>query len=284
MTIEEARKDVTNQIMSVYDKSEADNITEIVMEHITRWSRPERILNKDIPISVPQQNTLSQIIQRLLIHEPIQYIINEVCFAGMIFYVDRNVLIPRPETEELIEWVVADNKSAESGKKIIDIGSGSGCIAITLKNKLPGFEMWSCDISNEALNVARMNADALNATVDFVSLNFLDKEQRRQLPNVDIIVSNPPYIPESGRKEMKKNVLEFEPANALFVSDDDPLIFYKAIADFASTNLAPNGSIYVEIHESLGEKVQSLFNSRGFASVELRKDLQGKERMIKATS
>ncbi len=243
MTIEEARKEVNNSIATIYEKSEADNITEIVMEHITRWSRPERILNKEIPLSFTQKKLLSQIILRLEQHEPIQYLINEAWFAGMIFYVDKNVLIPRPETEELLDWIVKDVRSDTSNiKKMLDVGTGSGCIAIALKNKIPNAEIWGCDVSDEALNVARMNADALNATIDFVPLDFLDPGQRKQLPHVDIIVSNPPYIPQSDKNEMKKNVLEFEPATALFVPDNDSLVFYNAIADFGKEKL--NGILY----------------------------------------
>jgi release factor glutamine methyltransferase len=284
MTIEEARKEVNNSIATIYEKSEVDNITEIVMEHITRWSRPERILNKEIPLSFTQKKLLSQIILRLQQYEPIQYLINEAWFAGMIFYVDKNVLIPRPETEELLDWIVKDVRSETTNvKKVLDVGTGSGCIAIALKNKIPNAEIWGCDVSDEALNVARMNADALNATIDFVPLDFLDSGQRKQLPQVDILVSNPPYVPQSDKNEMKKNVLEFEPAAALFVPDNDSLVFYNAIADFGKEKLNDKGNIYVEINESLGDQVKNLFQSKGYSSVELKKDLQGKDRMIKVS-
>jgi release factor glutamine methyltransferase len=282
MTVEEARRKITDGIKNIYKKGEADSITEIVMEHITRWSRLERILHKDVPLSLTQRNLLAQIIQRLQEHEPVQYIINEAWFAGMIFYVDKNVLIPRPETEELVEWVVKDcGQQPGDNQKIIDIGTGSGCIAITLKSRLPAIEVWACDVSDEAINVARMNADALNTTIDFVPLNFLDPQQRKQLPQVDIIVSNPPYVPEKDKMEMKKNVVEYEPTAALFVPDNDPLVFYNAIADFGKEKLNNGGSIYVEIHETLGERVKNLFQSKGYSSVELTKDLQEKDRMIK---
>jgi release factor glutamine methyltransferase len=282
MTIEEARKEVNNSIATIYEKSEANNITEIVMEHLTRWSRPERILNKEIPLSFTQKKLLSQIILRLQQHEPVQYLINEAWFAGLIFYVDKNVLIPRPETEELLDWIIKDVRSETSNvKKILDVGTGSGCIAIALKNKIPNAEIWGCDVSDEALNVARMNADALNATIDFLPLDFLDPDQRKQLPHVDIIVCNPPYVPQSDKNEMKKNVLEFEPATALFVPDNDSLVFYNAIADFGKEKLNDKGNIYVEINENLGDQVKNLFQSKGYSLVELKKDLQEKDRMIK---
>jgi len=284
MTTEKARKEIIDSIKSIYEKGEADSITEIVMEHITRWSRLERILHKDVPLSFTQKKLLAQIIDRLQQHEPIQYIINEASFAGMIFYVDRNVLIPRPETEELMGWIINESTIRKPASRVLDVGTGSGCIAIALKSKLQDAEIWACDLSDEALNIARMNADALNTTIDFVPLNFLDAEQRKQLPNVDIIVSNPPYIPQKDKIEMKKNVLEFEPATALFVPDDDSLVFYNAIADFGKEKLNEGGSIYVEIHENLGHQVKNLFELNGYNSVEMRKDLQGKDRMIKVTS
>ena len=282
MTMHEARQQLIGRLTEIYDDREAANITELVMEHITRWSRIERITNKEVPLSFAQESLLSQVIQRLLQHEPIQYIINEAWFAGMIFYVDKNVLIPRPETEELIDWIVKDNgPQITEHRKLLDVGTGSGCIAIALKTKLPAIEIWACDISVEALNVARMNADALNTTIDFVPLNFLDPVQRKQLPQVDILVSNPPYIPEQDKNEMRKNVVEYEPPGALFVPDNDPLIFYNAIADFGKEKLIKGGSIYLEIHESLGEKLKNLFHSKAYHSIEIKKDLQEKDRMIK---
>lgn len=284
MTIEEARKELIDNLKTIYERGESESIAEIVMEHITRWSRKERAFHKDLQLSFAQNNSLSQIIQRLLLHEPIQYIINEAWFSGMIFYVDKNVLIPRAETEELVDWIVKEPGFQKASPGILDVGTGSGCVAITLKSKFPEAEIWGCDVSDEALNIARMNADALNATIDFVPLNFLDEDQRVQLPTVDLIVSNPPYVPQKDKKEMKKNVLEFEPETAIFVPDDDPLVFYKAIAEFGKEKLNEKGNIFIEIHESLGEQVRSLFQAEGYDPVEIRKDLQGKDRMIKAGS
>jgi len=190
----------------------------------------------------------------------------------------------------LVEWVVKEYRSQNTKVRIeksefrmLDVGTGSGCIAIALKHKLPNIEMWACDISDEALNIARMNADALHATIDFVPLNFLDPAQRKQLPNVDIIVSNPPYIPLHEKTSMNKNVEEYEPSTALFVPDDDPLIFYKTIAEFGQEKLNKGGRIYAEIHEALGEQTRELFLSQRY-QIHLKKDLQGKDRMIKATN
>ena len=282
MTIDEARKEIIKNIGNIYEQNEANNIAELLIESITKLPRSERIIKGDETLPNSQKNLLHSSISRLQKHEPIQYIINEAWFAGMRFYVDRNVLIPRPETEELVEWAVEEYRIKNSPYKILDVGTGSGCISIALKNKLPLSEVWACDISDQALNVARINADALHATIDFVPLNFLDPGQRKQLPNVDAIVSNPPYVPQNEKTEMKKNVVEYEPSTALFVTDDDPLIFYKAIAEFGREKLNKGGSIYAEIHENLGEPIKRLFLSAGYQTVQLKKDLQEKDRMIKA--
>jgi len=289
MTIDEARREIIKAIRHIYDEDEANNIAELLTENLTKLSRSERII-KGNELLASQKELLSSSILRLQQHEPIQYVINEAWFAGMRFYVDRNVLIPRPETEELVEWVAKEYRSQnagarieKSGFRVLDVGTGSGCIAIALKNKLPEIEMWACDISDEALNIARMNADALHATIDFVPLNFLDPGQRKQLPNVDIIVSNPPYIPLHEKTMMNKNVEEYEPSTALFVPDDDPLIFYKTLAEFGQAKLNKGGGIYAEIHETLGEQTRDLFLSQRY-QIHLKKDLQEKDRMIKATN
>ena len=282
MTIDEARKEIIKSIQHIYEQGEANNIAELLMENITKFSASERIIKRDEILPTSQQQSLRSSISRLQKHEPIQYVINEAWFANMRFYVDKNVLIPRPETEELVEWVVKDVKRQTSNVKLLDVGTGSGCIAIALKNKLPEAEVWACDISDEVLNVARINADALNATIDFVPLNFLDPDQRKQLRTVDFIVSNPPYVPQNDKTGMGKNVVDHEPSTALFVPDNDPLVFYKAIAEFGQEKLNKEGSIYVEIHESLGQSVTDLFLSKGYQTVDLKKDLQGKDRMIKA--
>jgi len=179
---------------------------------------------------------------------------------------------------------ISPEASFRANLKLLDIGTGSGCIAVALKNKLGNIEMWACDVADEALNVARINADVLKAPIDFVPLNFLDRGQRKQLPHVDIIVSNPPYIPQHEKMQMNKNVAEYEPSTALFVPDNDPLVFYKAITEFGSEKLNKGGSIYIEIHENFGEQIKNLFLSEGYQTVHLKKDLQEKDRLIKATN
>ncbi len=282
MTLTEARKNILQSIRHIYEESEGLNIAEVLIEYVTNQSRIELLINKSCTLSGSQLKFLDESIERLQKHEPLQYITHESWFANMKFYVDHNVLIPRPETEELVDWIIKEVRNKKPELRILDIGTGSGCMAISLKKNLPGSEVWGCDVSEEALNIARMNADALNATIDFVPLDFLDKKQQDQLPKVDIIVSNPPYVTPEEKNEMRKNVTDYEPSAALFVPDGDPLIFYKVIADFGKEKLNDNGSIYAEINENLGEQVKSLFTGIGYKSVELKKDLQGKNRMVKA--
>ncbi|MER3497858.1 MAG: peptide chain release factor N(5)-glutamine methyltransferase [Chitinophagaceae bacterium] len=282
MTGEEARKKLVEELKSIYPLPEAENISEIVLEKITGKTGLRRYVERD-DLSAEQQSLLQQYTERLLKHEPVQYVVNEAWFAAKKFYVDKNVLIPRPETDELVDWIVKEmQQRANELFKILDIGTGSGCIAIALKLALPGAEVWACDISDEALNIARLNADTLNAAIDFIPLDFLDAEQRKQLPAVDVIVSNPPYVSFKDKSGMRKNVTDYEPSTALFVPNDDALIFYKAIAEFAKEKLHPQGKIFVEIHESLGKQVTEIFQLAGFHKTEIRKDMQDKDRMVKA--
>jgi release factor glutamine methyltransferase len=233
--------------------------------------------------------------QRLMQHEPVQYVLQEAWFGGLKLYVNNQVLIPRPETEELVDWIINDvkasgknvfqNNMAEADEttslKIMDIGTGSGCIALALKKAMPKAEVWGCDASDGALTVARRNGAALDIRVDFVGVDFLNAAQRKQLPTIDIIVSNPPYIPLKDKEKMNPNVVGYEPHQALFVPDDNALIFYEAIASFAKEHLYENGCIYVEIQEDLSEEVVQLFTAYGFQNIVLKKDMQGKDRMVK---
>jgi len=282
MTLNEARTVLTKELKNVYETDELRNIIELVIEHITNMSRAEQVKNKIPYLTCTQLEGLDAITERLKKNEPVQYVLGEAWFAGMKFKVNKNVLIPRPETEELVDWIVKESqKSKVKSQNIIDIGTGSGCIPITLKKKLPEANVSAIDVCSEALFTATENALALNAEVNFVLLDFLDEEKWKELGKYDIIVSNPPYVKQSEINIMHARVKEFEPHLALFVPDEDALLFYKKLADFSLKHLRPGGSLFVEINEALGEQVVSLF--RGFANIELRKDMQGKDRMIKAT-
>lgn len=281
MTVQEARQDIISSTGKIYNENEAAIVADLLLENICGLSRTEQISKKNLLVTEEQQVRLADGMLRLLNHEPIQYIINEAWFYGLKFYVDKNVLIPRPETEELIECIISNLKFPIDTLKILDIGSGSGCIPIALKRKLRKAEVWSCDISKEALAVAKQNALALGADINFLQLNFLDEKETTNLPVFDIIVSNPPYVPERDKATMQPNVLHYEPHTALFVPDNDALIFYKTIAAFAKQHLNNNGSIFLEIHEEYGNAVKDLFLSEGFTSVEIKKDMQGKDRILK---
>jgi release factor glutamine methyltransferase len=282
MTLNEARTVLIKELKNVYDPDELRNIIELVIEHITNMSRAEQVKNKIPYLTCTQLEDLDAITERLKKNEPVQYVLGEAWFAGMKFKVNKKVLIPRPETEELVDWIVKESeKSKVKSQNIIDIGTGSGCIPITLKKKLPEASVSAIDICSEALFTATENAIELNVDVDFLLLDFLDEEQWKELGQYDIIVSNPPYVKQSEINAMHKRVKEFEPHLALFVPDNDALVFYKKLSDFSLKNLNPGGSLFVEINESLGEQVVNLF--RGFANIELKKDMQGKDRMIKAT-
>jgi release factor glutamine methyltransferase len=281
MTLQESTYFLLNKLRGIYEEGEASSITDLVMENLTGSKKAERMIYKNSAITPDEEVRLHSFTARLLEHEPVQYVLNESWFCGLRFYVDETVLIPRPETEELVEWIISNCKFPVDELKILDIGSGSGCIPIALKRRIRKAEVWSCDVSEKALEVAKKNAASLGTDVRFFQIDFLDKDQWHTLPSFNIIVSNPPYVPEKDKKAMQPNVLEYEPATALFVPDNDPLVFYRAIAEFGKTNLNKNGSIYAEIHESLGASTAALFHESGY-STELKKDIQGKERMMRA--
>ena len=282
MTVQEAYKTLLFQLFEIYSNREATLIANLVIENITGLSKIDRIINKDFRLTELENATLLNLTEKLLSHIPVQYVINECWFGSNKFYVDENVLIPRPETEELIEWITDDIKKSGENVKILDIGTGSGCIPITLKSKYPKSEISALDISESALIVAAKNAENLNTTINFIHTDFLN-EKNWDIGQFDIIVSNPPYIKASEKEEMQKNVVYYEPHLALFVEDDDPLLFYRKIAKFGIEHLRKNGNIYVEINESLGQETRNCFESFNYA-VELKKDLQNKDRMIKASS
>jgi release factor glutamine methyltransferase len=281
MTVQEATYYILNNLRTIRDDSEASQSTDWIMEHITGSKKTERMLYKNEPLSADEEARVKQYTERLLSQEPVQYILNEAWFCGLRFYVDKHVLVPRPETEELVEWVITNCKFPVDALRILDIGTGSGCIAIALKRRIRRAEVWACDTSEQALEIAKKNAGELGTAVNFLQLDFLDKEERASLPLFDIIISNPPYIPVKDKATMKPNVTDYEPATALFVPDNDPLVFYKAIAEFGKMHLAENGSIFTEIHEDLGTASSAVFQAAGY-STEIKKDMQQKDRMIRA--
>lgn len=232
------------------------------------------------PIDPENAKIIVDIVSKLKLQKPIQYILGETDFFGLNFKVSPNVLIPRPETEELVDWVIRSAKIEQPS--ILDVGTGSGCIAVSLAKNIKGAYITAIDISSDALPVAKENACKNNAKVDFFKVDFLDSSVKVPNAPFDIIVSNPPYVRNLEKERMRVNVLDHEPHLALFVSNSHPLIFYKAIAERAGELLRLNGCVFCEINEALGFETAELFKDFGFSEVEIRKDLNGKDRMIKA--
>lgn len=278
MTIQETYHLLQEALKNIYDIDEANNIADLVIEHVTGYKKLGRITHKQLVLTEQQIHAIDTFKSALLQNKPVQYVLQEAWFYEMKFYVNEHVLIPRPETEELIELIIKTNNPISN---ILDIGTGSGCIPITLKKKIPHTTIVTIDVSEDALVVAKKNAAELNVEIELNQLNFLDETNWNELGIFDIIVSNPPYIKQSEIINMQPNVVANEPHIALFVADDDALVFYRKIAAFGKTHLTINGKIFVEINEALGNETISLFEEFGYRA-ELKKDMQGKNRMIVA--
>ena len=270
---------IINEKLSGYcTPDEAHALTRIIATELLGVSQMAFYLKDDITLTAEQQTQLESAIERLQKHEPIQYIQGYSNFCGLRFKVTPATLIPRPETSELVEWIAIESTGNES---ILDIGTGSGCIAISLANKLPQSKVTAWDISPEALAIAAENSKANGCTVLFEQADILSYEPTEA--QFDIIASNPPYIKESEKSAMHSNVLDWEPHTALFVPDSDPLLFYRAIAKKGLQMLAPNGTLYFEINRAHGAETAELLANYGYKNIELRKDISGNDRMIKAT-
>lgn len=257
-----------------YDQREATAISDMVMEHITGKERIQRLMD-DAAMEDQQVEQLEEFARQLETGVPVQYVLGFTWFMGQRFRVNEKVLIPRPETEELVQWILSDENPA-TRLHILDIGTGSGCIPIMLKKKLPMAEVHTVDISAGAMAIAQQNARDLQAELIFHQADFLDRSSWDRLPSVDIIVSNPPYVPFSDKAGMAPHVVDHEPHIALFVPDDDPLVFYREILCFAKSKLREGGRIYVETHYDLAKQAAALADH-----AEIRKDMFGKERMVK---
>jgi len=280
LSLQGAFQNLRQELTVIYSDSEATAVAHDVLEYITGKNKLQRLSDKETLLDEEQEAKYRNALLRLLLGEPLQYITNVQWFMGRPFYVDRNVLIPRPETEELVSWVIGDSRPRKE-PGILDIGSGSGCIPVSLKLAIKDADVWSCDISEEALTVARRNAGELQAHVGFMRLDFLNTRNWNRLDRYDVIVSNPPYIPRSERDSLDKNVKDFEPETALFVPEDNVLLFYRAIALFGKTHLMPGGAIYCELHKDYAAKTKRLFEEMNYPHTELRKDMHGNERMLK---
>jgi len=270
-------------MQQAYDQKEAAAIANLVMENITGMKKIDRIIHKDHILSAEDVQRLERYASELQQHKPVQYVLHEAWFCGMKFFVDESVLIPRPETEELVDWMFTEMKLANKfASTCLDVGTGSGCIAVALKKKLPSSMVLACDMSEKALEVAERNARALSADVQFQLLDFLDENQLSNLPSIDLLVSNPPYIPATEKNSIARNVVDYEPHLALFVPDTDPIIFYRAMVSFAIRYMRKGAMIFAELHETTAQDVAHMFDMNGLQNVELKRDIHGKPRMIKA--
>ncbi len=266
-----------SKLVKIYPLTEAKEISFLLINHLTRASKTDIIVDKSVPDF--DENLFDSLLKRLLQFEPIQYVMGKTIFCGHVFLVNQHTLIPRPETEELVQIIIKEN-NAKSNLKIIDIGTGSGCIPISLYLQLPENEYFGLDISQEALKMASINVTNNQAKITFLHKDILKSQQ---IGKFDIIVSNPPYVLESDKATMNANVLAYEPHSALFVPDNDALQFYEAILKFAVTNLNPKGSIYFEIHESKGNEMMALMKKYHFQSVRIEKDFNNKARFAIGT-
>jgi release factor glutamine methyltransferase len=271
-----------NELSSLYEKEEIETFIAWCFEDFIGFTKTDLLVKQDKTVSESDLLKFHFAVKDLKRGRPIQYILGKASFYGIEFIVNGNVLIPRPETEELVKLIIDDARSHAESFSILDIGTGSGCIAVALKKNLPRCHVYALDVSEEALKVAKDNALRNECEIHFIHGDMLDAATREKLPACTIIVSNPPYIKSSEQSSMHENVVEHEPHLALFVPDEDALVFYKVIAAAGKTKLKPGGAVYVEINEALGIDTAILFQKEGYQNVQLLQDMQGKDRMIKA--
>jgi release factor glutamine methyltransferase len=281
MKIKEYRTQFIQALTSLYGEDEAESFFYLILEEKQQLKRIDLALNLDLSFSEEEITVWNSILEQLKLEIPVQYLLGKTNFYGLDFEVNSTVLIPRPETEELVDWIIQSQKSKVKSQKIkiLDIGTGSGCIAISLAKNLPNAQVFALDVSEKALATAKRNANLNDVDVTFLHQSILETEDLEQQFN--IIVSNPPYVRNLEKQEIKKNVLDNEPHLALFVEDNDALIFYRKIAELAQKNLSNSGQLYFEINQYLGKEMVDLLERMGFKDVELRKDIYGNDRMTK---
>ncbi|MBO6516793.1 MAG: peptide chain release factor N(5)-glutamine methyltransferase [Bacteroidia bacterium] len=279
LTLRGIKNRFKEELAETYSEREVDQLFYRLVRFVTGMDRAELVLNYDSDLAEEKSQELIACLERLVLGEPVQYVDNQSFFMGNTYYVDDSVLIPRPETEELVQRIL--HQHGKGSQRLLDIGTGSGIIPISLAIERPNWEIWACDVSNEALITARRNARELvkYSEVRFYRDNILEASTQHAEP-MDIIVSNPPYVLESDKQEMSRQVLDHEPHMALFVSDNDALLFYKAIVHYAQNNLVTGGRLYFEIHEELSSQVVELLESNGYKDVNALSDMQGKQRFV----
>ena len=291
MLLKDYKTHFFNSLKNIQEEQEIESFFFILTEYLHNLKRVDVALNPNFELSDAEVDKWNAILLDLLQEKPIQYITGEAWFYGLRFEVNENTLIPRPETEELVEWILNSPITQHpSPINILDIGTGSGCIPISLKANLSQSNVSAIDVSEKALEVAKRNAELNKVEINFIEANILEVEDLSQLPSpiihhpssYNIIVSNPPYVRNLEKQEIKKNVLDYEPHLALFVEDTDALLFYRKIAQLALKNLSPNGLLFFEINQYLGKETVELLESLGFKNIELKKDIYGNDRMVKS--
>lgn len=303
MQIKTYRAQFIRELSSIYDEGEAESFFYLILEEKKQLRRIDLALQPDLVFSEADLQVWNSILEQLKLEIPVQYLLGKTHFYGLDFEVNENVLIPRPETEELVDWIIQENLKISSAQfgivsgekfkdlKILDIGTGSGCIAISLAKNLSNAQVFAIDVSEKALATAKKNAVMNQVEVNFIKTDILKTNDLEKLPasnfqfptQFDIIVSNPPYVRNLEKQEIKKNVLDHEPHLALFVEDDNALIFYRKIAELARKNLSPNGQLYFEINQYLGKEMVELLENLNFVTIELRKDIYGNDRMTRSS-
>lgn len=280
LTIQYQFKNLINALERLYQKHEAESIAYVAIEHVLNYSKFKYVEHRNELFPESATVLWNKISRELLTGKPIQYIIGVAPFYGKNFELTPSVLIPRPETEELVDLVLKENPNVL--QRVLDIGTGSGCIPVSLKCNRKNWDVFATDISEEALSVAKNNAVLNNAKIGFYKDDIFNPRVFKNEEKFNIIISNPPYIPQSEKTRMHKNVIDFEPQLALFIPDEDAIKYYRAISLFANYFLAKGGKLYVEIHENFGNEVAEVFNIAGMHNIEIIQDINGKPRIVKA--
>jgi release factor glutamine methyltransferase len=278
MLVKEYRVKFTEELSGFYDVMEIDNFFFMVLDHLKKVTKVDLALQPSLSFTLDETTQAFMILEALKTNQPIQYVLGKAHFFGLLFTVNENVLIPRPETEELVDWILKEVRN-QSQMEVLDIGTGSGCIAISLAKNLKHAQVSAIDVSEKALQTAQSNAAENNVSVNFILEDILGVSSLAQ--HYDVIVSNPPYVRHLEKIEIQKNVLDFEPHLALFVEDTDALLFYRKIAQLALQHLNPDGRLYFEINQYLGKETVQLLDQLGYKNIELRQDVYGNDRMIR---
>jgi release factor glutamine methyltransferase len=281
MTIKALQQFIFSQLSSFLGEGEARAVVRLLLEHFTGYDTLYINLNPQTEVDTSIVNQINKAVNQLLKNKPVQYVLGETVFCGLPFVVTEDVLIPRPETEELTRWIVEDNPQA---RKILDICTGSGCIAVSLAKNIKESDVYAIEISQEALKIAQKNAELNKVKINFMQCDVLNSDFLHATDvKFDVIVSNPPYVREMEKSRMHSRVLDYEPHIALFVEDEQPLLFYHAILQFGQTHLANNGKLYFEINEHFGKEIVDLYATYGYKNICLKQDIHGKDRMICGT-